>query len=208
MLAEGLRAWPKRATKEARNIVLDIIKSQNTPISTRDVFKKAVSVPASPAKGEPLSPSAQRLRNLEPAPPHPDHPVRSLTYLKRTVLEDLARTGDIKKVHIKRELSPEEIEQRKATMSKAQAKKKSVANLSDPVSTWMWQLVDKSNKKSSVESTKEDEDEGVLGAEVGVEEDWSHLNKRRQRARGEKALKDLSWAELVQRAREMGNSDS
>jgi hypothetical protein len=123
-------------------------------------------------------------------------------------LEDLARTGDIKKVHIKRELSPEEIEQRKATMSKAQAKKKSVANLSDPVSTWMWQLVDKSNKKSSVESTKEDEDEGVLGAEVGVEEDWSHLNKRRQRARGEKALKDLSWAELVQRAREMGNSDS
>jgi len=87
-----------------------------------------------------------------------------------------------------------------ATMSKAQAKKKSVTALSHPVSTWMWQLVDKS-KKSSLEGTKEDKVEEVFGAEVGVGEDLSHLNKRRRRAREEKIARDVQWMEKVQSAR-------
>jgi len=118
-------------------------------------------------------------------------------------LEDLVRTRDIKKVHIKRVLSPEEIEQRKATMTKAQAKKTSVAALSQPVSTWMWQLVDKSKESSSDGSrgTKKDENEEVFGAEVGVGEDWSHLNKRRRRARDEKVARDVKWLEKLQKAR-------
>ena len=115
-------------------------------------------------------------------------------------MEDLVRTQDIKKVHIKRVLSPAEIEQRKATMSKAHAKKMSVAALSDPVSTWMWQLVDKS-KKWSLEGTKKDNDEEVFGAEGGVGEDWSHLNKRRRHAREEKVTRDVKWIEKLQSAR-------
>jgi hypothetical protein len=115
-------------------------------------------------------------------------------------LENLVRTGDIKKVHIKRELSPAEVEQRMATMSKAQAKKTSVAALSQkPVSTWVWQLLDKP-KKSSFDSTEEKEEE-VFGAEVGVGEDWSHLNKRRRRVREEKVLRDVKWIGRVQKAR-------
>ena len=97
-------------------------------------------------------------------------------------------------------LSPAEIEQRKATMSKAQAKKTSVAALSHPVSTWMWRLVDKS-KGSSLEGAKKDKDEEVFGAEVGVGEDWSHLNKRRQRAREEKVARDVKWLHKLQSAR-------
>lgn len=113
-------------------------------------------------------------------------------------MEDLVRTRDIKLVHIKRELSPTEIEQRKA-----QAKKKPAANLLQPVSTWKWQLADKSNVSYS-KGTKE-EDKKVFGAEVGVGEDWSHLNKRRRRVRKEKVLKDVKWFERVQTA---WNSDS
>ena len=128
------------------------------------------------------------------------HAYHARSYLKQTILEDLVRTRDIKKVHIKRVLSPAEIEQRMATMSKAQAKKKSVTALSHPVSTWMWQLVDKS-KKSSLEGTKEDKVEEVFGAEVGVGEDLSHLNKRRRRAREEKIARDVQWMEKVQSAR-------
>jgi len=116
-------------------------------------------------------------------------------------LEDLVRTRDIKKIHIKRVLSPAEIEQRMATMSKAQAKKTSAAALSHPVSTWMWELMDKS-KESSVEDTKKDRDE-VFGTEVGVGEDWSHLNKRRQRAREEKVMRDVKWMKKLQSAREL-----
>jgi len=116
-------------------------------------------------------------------------------------LEDLVRTEDIKKVHIKRVLSPAEIEQRMATMSKAHAKKTSVAAMAHPVSTWMWELVNKS-KESTLEGTKKDGDEKVFGAEVGVGEDWGHLNKRRQRSRGEKVARDVKWVEKLQSARE------
>ena len=57
------------------------------------------------------------------------------SYLKRMVLEDLVRTRDTKKVPIKRVLSPAEIEQRRATRSKAQLEKTLVAALSRPLST-------------------------------------------------------------------------
>jgi len=201
MTAQRLLAWPKQASFEARHIVLGVLKSHDGPLSTRDVFSKAVNVPAPPgANAEPLTAWAKYLRNRNPPPPYPDHPVRSLSYLKRTILEDLVRTGNVKKVHIKRELSPAEVEQRVATMSKKQAKKTSAAALSQkPASTWVWQLVDKS-KKSPFESTKE-EDEEVFGAEVGVGEDWSHLNKRRRRVREEKVLRDVKWIGKVQKAR-------
>jgi len=124
------------------------------------------------------------------------------SYLKRMVLEDLVRTRDIKKVHIKRVLSPAEIEQRRATMSKAQLKKTSVATLSQPLSTWMWQLMDKkSSKGSSLKGGAEDKSEGAFGAEVGVGEDWGHLNRRRRRAREEKVERDVRWMRKLQRAR-------
>ena len=79
MVVQRLLAWPKQASSEARNIVLGVIKSHNEPISTRDVFKLAVKEPAPRgANGEPLTPWAKYLRNSKPAPPFPDHPVRSL----------------------------------------------------------------------------------------------------------------------------------
>jgi len=60
------------------------------------------------------------------------------------------------------------------------------------------QLLDKPAKASSL---TEEKDEEVLGAEVGVGEDWGHLNKRRRRAREEKVKKDVKWMNKVSKAR-------
>lgn len=219
MTVHRLLAWPKNASSEVRNLVLGVLKSHNEPLSTRELFEKAVKVPAPPGgNGEPLTSSAKALRNASPAPPYPDHPVRSLTYvasrapqpthshphdsfLKRTVLEHLVRTRDVKKVHIKRVLTPAEVEHRMSTMSKAQLKKTSAEALSQPVSTWMWQPVDKSTLP--VKPAKDEDEKVVFGAEVGVGQDWGHLNRRRRRVREEKVAKDVQWMRKVQRAREV-----
>lgn len=79
MVVQRLLAWPKQASSEARNIVLGVISSHNEPISTRDLFRLAVKVPAPPgANEEPLTSWAKYLKNSKPAPPYPNHPVRSL----------------------------------------------------------------------------------------------------------------------------------
>jgi hypothetical protein len=129
--------------------------------------------------------------------------LRNASYLKRTILEDLVRTRDVNKVHIKRVLSPEEVEQRRATMSKAQLKKasSSVVALSQPVSTWMWHLVDKKRTEKAGEGKEEEEGAAAFGAEVGVGEDWGHLNKRRRRAREEKVKRDVKWMAKLRRVR-------
>jgi hypothetical protein len=129
--------------------------------------------------------------------------LRNASYLKRTILEDLVRTRDVNKVHIKRVLSPEEVEQRRATMSKAQLKKasSSVVALSQPVSTWMWHLVDKKRTEKAGEGKEEEEGTAAFGAEVGVGEDWGHLNKRRRRAREEKVKRDVKWMAKLRRVR-------
>lgn len=38
----------------------------------------------------------------------------------------------------------------------------------------------------------------VFGTEVGVGEDWSHLNKRRRRAREGKVERDVAWLKDLQ----------
>jgi hypothetical protein len=120
-------------------------------------------------------------------------------------LENLVHTRDVKKVHIKRVLSPAEIEQRKASMSKAQLKKTSVAALSQPVSMWMWQLVDKSQQRqhgpAKVEGWRR-----PFGSEVGAGEEWGHLNRRRRRARVEKVGRDVKWMRELQKARDADES--
>ncbi|KAH9974708.1 hypothetical protein BGW80DRAFT_1170469 [Lactifluus volemus] len=169
-----------RANSQARKIVLGIIRSHNEPITTHDLYHKAVEV------NERVTPWAEHLRKINPAPPHPEHSIRSMRYLKHT-LKDLVRTQHVKKVHIKRTLTPAELEQRKATMSKSQLKKTA---LSLPVSTWLWQLDDELAMQREKEASE---------AEFG--EDWGHLNKRRRRARVEKVARDVKWAQRVERAR-------
>jgi hypothetical protein len=84
-------------------------------------------------------------------------------------LEDLVRTQDIKKVVIKRVLSRDRVD-----MDEAAGDNK-------------W------SKWSSPKGGAEDKREAAFGAEVGVGEDWDHLNRRRRRAREEKVERDVRW---------------
>lgn len=94
---------------------------------------------------------------------------------------------EVEKFHNVRTLSDEEIQRRLATMSKSARKAKS--NLSSTtIDTWLWRLKARPRPPSQPK-----EKEPVFGVEVGVGEDRSHLNKRRQRAREEKVARDVTW---------------
>lgn len=98
-------------------------------------------------------------------------------------------------------LSPAEIEQRKSTMSKAHLKKISATTLSEPLSTWMWKLADKTTFSSKGGEVQDEGKDDAFGAEVGVGEDWGHLNKRRQRTREEQVERDVKWVTKLRRVR-------
>lgn len=72
-------------------------------------------------------------------------------------------------------------------MSKS-ARKAKEFSLPTTTSVWLWKL--RAPPPPPPEPKKE---KVVFGAEVGVGEDWSHLNKRRQRAREEKVASDVDW---------------
>ena len=61
---------------------------------------------------------------------------------------------------------------------------------------WLWRT--RTRPSPPPEPKKE---KPVFGVEVGVGEDWSHLNKRRQRARGEKVARDVTWLRDLEKIR-------
>lgn len=94
---------------------------------------------------------------------------------------------EVEKYHTVQTLSAEEIQHRLAVMSKSARKAK--GNLSSTtIGVWLWRMTARPQTPPKLK-----EEEPVFGAEVGVGEDWSHLNKRRQRAREEKVTRDVAW---------------
>ena len=94
---------------------------------------------------------------------------------------------EIDKCHTVRTLSNQEIQHRLASMSKS-ARRAKGDSLPTTSSVWLWKI--KERPPPAPEPKKE---KVVFGAEVGVGEDWSHLNKRRQRAREGKVARDVDW---------------
>jgi len=158
------------------------------------------------------------VRTPPPGPPHPENAVRSvrcvciyiptdtalsvsgvyethvsavhacLRYLKTVVLPHMRdHIREIEKFHAVRTLSDEEIQHRLATMSKSARKAKGDL-LPAMTDVWLWRA--RARPPPPPEPKKE---KPVFGVEVGVGEDWSHLNKRRQRAREEKVARDVTW---------------
>ena len=123
--------------------------------------------------------------------PTPSHTEITNRYLKETILPYMARHNQLEKIHTARTLSKEETQQRLATMTKAARKAKS-DSLSITVDVWLWRTM-KQGKPAAVVAPIVKEEPVVFGAEVGVGEDWSHLNKRRRRAREGKVARDVSW---------------
>jgi len=177
------RRFVQTTTRAANGIVTRVLKFQPDPLSTKEIYSLALKEKPSP---DDLIQSTQLKRATawdikqsqnSPQPPNPDHPIRSICYLKKIVLASLLSQGKIEKIHTKRILSDADIQQRLSSMSKSSRKNKS-ASLSAPVDVWLWRL-----RAERLPVPKAIEEKETPGAEVGVGEDWSHLNKRRKRAR-------------------------
>ena len=102
---------------------------------------------------------------------------------------------EIEKFHTARTLSDEEIQHRLATMSKS-ARKAKGDSLPTKTDVWLWRARERPPPPPEPKKAKP-----VFGAEVGVGEDWSHLNKRRQRAREGKVARDVTWLKDLQKIR-------
>lgn len=107
--------------------------------------------------------------------------------MRRQVLPDLMRTKDVRRVYLANEPSPEELGQRKPAGRKGNG----------PSSTHgVWRF--ECRNRPTVPKPKE---EVVFGADVGIGADWSHLNKRRQRARVLSVVRDMRWLRKLETAR-------
>ena len=99
----------------------------------------------------------------------------------------------MEKVHSVRTLTPEEVAQRLQTLTKSARK---AADLPTTTDVWLWQT-----KVSKPKPEPEPEAE-VFGVAVGVGADWSHLNKRRRRAREGKVARDVKWLRQLDKMRQ------
>jgi hypothetical protein len=121
------------------------------------------------------------------------------------VLPDLVNSKKVEKFCTKRTLSQAEIDHRLQTVTKA-ARKEQAISLATPRNTWLWRMATPPPPPKPVPTSTLSKSE-LLGlprltaADVGVGEDWSHLNKRRQRARKEKVQRDLKWMWALQAAK-------
>ncbi|KAG1871388.1 hypothetical protein F4604DRAFT_1769337 [Suillus subluteus] len=208
--------WPRHCLPSARELVRSIVASSTTPLSTKDIYNLALKQTAiqivsdkSPEHNVPKKEHPTIVRGItrQPStrPPHPEHPVRSLQYLKRVVLPDLVTSKGVEKFCTKRTLSQADIDHRLQTVTKA-ARKEQAVLLAAPRNTWLWRMTTPAPPPKPLPASTLSKSE-LLGlprltaADVGVGEDWGHLNKRRRRARKEKVERDLKWMWTLQAAK-------
>ncbi|KAF8636048.1 hypothetical protein AX17_003843 [Amanita inopinata Kibby_2008] len=168
--------------REGLRIVKDVIKNNISPsgLTTTEIFRLAVRSQPSPSFEPPFVPE-----NEPPFIPHPYHPVRSVKYLKKKILPVLEGNGVIRMRNVTRNLSP------LASASEQDASKAArdaSAASSARQHIWAWIPVD---QRTLPKPKIPQPERPVFGAQVGVGEDWSHLNRRRQRARVEKVARDV-----------------
>jgi hypothetical protein len=122
--------------------------------------------------------------------------VLALRYLKTVVLPHMRdNTQEIEKFHSVQTMSEDDIERRLASLTKS-ARKAKGNTLPTTGDVWLWRTRTRPPLPPGPEK-----ETCTFGAEVGVGEDQSHLNKRRQRAREEKVTRDLGWLQEVMNIR-------
>lgn len=119
--------------------------------------------------------------------------------MKNVVLADLLQRKEVEKVHSIRKLSDEEIDMRLKVMTKAARRSAEVASTTN---TWVWQ------QRNPPAPRVDPLPQHRFGLEVGVGQDFSHLNKRRLRARVNSVARDVRWVRQLERARKDGLAEA
>ncbi|KAK7451053.1 hypothetical protein VKT23_012728 [Stygiomarasmius scandens] len=125
-----------------------------------------------------------------PLPPHPEHPIRSMSFLKHQVLPILEGNKEIRLATTTRIPTISQTESKEQAQNRSKGKKRASETASattaapSPITVRLWKSVTHPVQKTQevnwgpyAKSFKPD------GHEVGVGEDWGHLNRRRRRAR-------------------------
>jgi len=128
-------------TSKARQIVLSVLRP-HAPLglTTHEIFEACVTqFPEAKQEAPPprIMIPRKRLKGGIPVPPVPDapyreHPIRSVRYLKKVVLEHLVATDEVEKIHIRRSSAPQENLEREEARSRKNAVSK--------VGKWRWRL--------------------------------------------------------------------
>ncbi|KAF9788523.1 hypothetical protein BJ322DRAFT_1099038 [Thelephora terrestris] len=211
----ALNAWKSTPERAAIRLVRSILGDSPSPLTTKQIYEEAVRRETGREYPEPPTVIAStqkpqksiRKRGVvlkpPPTPPHPDNAIRSVRYLKAVVLPHMSdKIQEIEKFHTTKSLSDEEKQHRLATMSKS-ARKAKASLLPTITDVWLWRMT--ARPPPPLEPKKK---KPVFGVEVGVGEDWLHLNKRRQRAREGKVVRDVTWLrELTKMRREREGLD-
>ncbi|KAG2135872.1 uncharacterized protein EDB93DRAFT_1254124 [Suillus bovinus] len=154
MINPQLKTWVNFSTPEARSIVRKILASaphHELGLRTHEIYERAhaefpdVTTDIPPGKPIPTGTRNHggRIKPAKPVPlpPKLDHAIRSVKYLKKTVLEEMVMAREIEKVHIKRGKLHEDGTRDISIVSKAHGKTDITSHLNMPESSiWRWRL--------------------------------------------------------------------
>ncbi|RDB27620.1 hypothetical protein Hypma_003803 [Hypsizygus marmoreus] len=200
------------ALREGLKIIRNVMDANpsETGWTTAELFKLAIKQPPPPdykpeiRTRKPIYDKKGNQIKIEVDPPHPEHPVKSVKFLKRSILPVLEGCKEIKMMRAQRiPFNPAGVARDSESKGKGKGKKEtshaSSAAPPAPVTVWTWQPIDPNTLPAppKFKPTRK-----LFGTEVGVGEDWSHLNKRRERARVGKVRRDVSVMKEVIAARE------
>ncbi|KAF5364782.1 hypothetical protein D9758_009346 [Tetrapyrgos nigripes] len=124
-------------------------------------------------------------KTVPPLPPHPEHPIRSMSFLKQQVLPIMEGNKEIRLATATR-IPTIVVEDVREGQSKNKGKSKPAASVAaaeapSPVLVRLWKPITQPIPK--MQDPNFGKDLKPEGHEVGVGEDWGHLNKRRKRKR-------------------------
>lgn len=120
----------------------------------------------------------------------------SASFLKNSVLPILEGNKELEVVRTTRiPFNPASVQRAGVKRkTKQETSKAASAAAPAPITVWVWKTVDKSKIPPPPVPKPPPK---VFGTEVGVGEDWSHLSKRRQRARIGKVRRDVRAMKLA-----------
>ena len=124
---------------------------------------------------------------------------RLSSYMKLVLLPTLVDQQVVKQIHVKPTLIGNEKVQQLAKLSKSQRQSQSVKVALHGYFGWV-----SSEPQPESQPTPPKE---PFGAAVGVGEDWSHLNKRRQNSRVKQVQRDVEWVKELDAARQSATKE-
>jgi hypothetical protein len=190
-------------------IVRKVLSENASGLTTQELYRLALKEKPASAFRPPVNPAPRHVDpkvKVPPTPPHLEHPVQSMSFLKRTLLPTLEQKREFRKARITRTIEQHQSTANQPTGKAAKRKATShtgtiaaavaaaKAERTSTVDAWVWRPF--SGPKRIPDNAIQWPKRKPFGEAVGMGEDWSHLNKRRQRARTRKvasALVDMKF---------------